>query len=74
MLYGISAIGTALCFYSVETKNENAEVMPLNIEQQPSRENDTAPKDRWDLDILSVEGENQLRAVVEEVMQACASL
>jgi hypothetical protein len=67
-------MGTALCFYSLETKKQDAEIMPLNIPRHPTRINDIAPKNRWDLDILTVEGENKFRAIVEEIKQACTSL
>jgi hypothetical protein len=73
-LYAISAMGTALCFYSLKTKKQDAEIAPMNILRHPTRMSDVAPKDRWDLDILTAEGENKLRAVVEEIKQASKSL
>ena len=73
-LNGISAMGTALCFYSLDTKNQNAAIRPLGIAQYSIQISDTAPKDRWYLDVLTVEGETKFRTVVEEIKQACANL
>jgi hypothetical protein len=36
--------------------------------------NDTAPVERWDCDILDAEGEARLRAVVDEIKQACENI
>jgi hypothetical protein len=34
----------------------------------------TAPKERWDCDVLEEEGENRFKTMVEEIKQACAAL
>lgn len=73
-LHAISAIGTALCFYSLETQNPNAEIKPLNIARHPTKINDTAPKDRWNFDVVSSAAAAKLREVVEEVKEACERL
>jgi hypothetical protein len=67
-------MGTALCFYSVDATRQEAEIKPPNIPRHPSLINDSAPKGRWYLDVLTVEGENKLLAVVDEIKQACGAL
>jgi len=57
-------MGKTLCFYSVDTRTKDAKVVC----------NDTAPKEGWNLDVLTVEGENRFLAVVEEIKQASEAL
>ncbi|KLO16615.1 hypothetical protein SCHPADRAFT_887678 [Schizopora paradoxa] len=44
-LYGISALGTKLCFYTLDTKNANADIVPAAIARHPTRLNHVAPVD-----------------------------
>ncbi|KIJ47999.1 hypothetical protein M422DRAFT_163242 [Sphaerobolus stellatus SS14] len=55
-LYAVSALGTKLCFYSLDTTDNNAEIVPAAIPRRPTRMNDTATEDRWDYDILEPVG------------------
>ena len=73
-LHAVSAMGTRLCFYRLDTTNPDADILPLAIQRHPTRVNDTAPAERWDTDILDSQGELRLRAVVEEIKEACAQL
>jgi hypothetical protein len=70
-LHAISAMGTVLRFYSVDTRLPNARVIPPSI---PCDSDDRAPKETWNLDVLTVPGEQKLCAIVEEIKQACAAL
>ncbi|EMD38600.1 hypothetical protein CERSUDRAFT_49068 [Gelatoporia subvermispora B] len=74
MLHAVSAMGTRLCFYSLDTTDPNANILPLAIQRHPTRVSDTAPAERWDCDVLDAQGEARLLAVVEEIKQACAQL
>jgi len=74
ILHGVSAMGTRLCFYHVPSGNVDHEIQPPVIERHPRIVNDTAPDDRWDCDVLDEGGERRLRAVVNEIHQACTML
>ena len=65
ILYGVSAIGTKLCFYKY-TK-ETGDLEPELIPSSTSRVIDTAPIDRWDVDVLMPHGERLLRTIVDHV-------
>ncbi|KAK0460138.1 uncharacterized protein EV420DRAFT_1620021 [Desarmillaria tabescens] len=71
-LHGVSAMGTRLCFYSLDLTQADPKILPPIIPRDPSFFNDTAPAGRWDCSVLEVEGETKLRAVVDEIKQACA--
>ena len=74
-LHAITAIGTMLCFYSVDTENPHARIQPTAIRRfDPEVVNDVAPEDRWAYDILGPSGEERFRAVVEEIKTHCAAL
>ncbi|KAI5119171.1 hypothetical protein M0805_008654 [Coniferiporia weirii] len=59
-LHAVSAMGTRLCFYHIDTTDVD-------------KVTDTAPAERWDCDILDEEGEARLRAVVREITGACTN-
>jgi len=67
-------MGTSLSFYSVDAKKWIGRIEPPSIPRHPRRINDPAPKERWDLDLLTEEGENKLRAIFEDMKQACQAL
>ena len=66
-LYAASALGPKLCFYSLDAKDNGAEIMPRAIPRRPTRLNDTAPADGWDCDLLVPAGERRLREVMHKV-------
>ena len=68
-LYGVSALGTKLCVYTYDSQAETLE--PEGIERDTRRVNDRAPAARWDLDIMTQEGEQQLREVVTHIKTMC---
>jgi len=67
VLHSISALGTKICFYKVSPPDASME--PEEIERDLKHVNDTAPKSRWNLDILEPEGETTLRAIAFEITQ-----
>ncbi|KZT08512.1 uncharacterized protein LAESUDRAFT_724020 [Laetiporus sulphureus 93-53] len=71
VLHAVSAFGTRLCFYR---KPQGRAMEPPSIAADPELETDTAPRERWDCDILEEEGARRFQAVVEEIKQACAAL
>ncbi|KIJ47968.1 hypothetical protein M422DRAFT_163074, partial [Sphaerobolus stellatus SS14] len=73
-LYAVSAIGTKLCFYNLYTTDNDMHIVPAAIPRHPTRINDTAPKDRWDCDILEPAGEGRLREIVQTIIDVCAAL
>ncbi|KAK0209586.1 hypothetical protein IW262DRAFT_1281482 [Armillaria fumosa] len=73
-LHAVSAVGTRLCFYELDTQDEEAEIKPLAISRHPTRVNDTAPEKRWDYDVLDDVGERKFRGIVEEIKKECAKL
>lgn len=72
VLYGISAIGTKLCFYEYETVQRR--ISPRRISNDPDLITDVAPKEQWDCDVLEADGEQRLRALVERIVEACERL
>jgi len=73
-MHAVSILGTALCFYSLDTADANAPILPLRISQHPTKLTDCAPANRWEHNILAEKGEAKLRAIIEEVLQGCAAL
>ena len=63
----VSALGTKLCFYSLNATDGGAEIEPEEIPRHSTRLNDTAPADCWDCDLLDPAGEKPLREVVHKV-------
>lgn len=55
-------MGTAPRFYSLDPEKKDLVITPL------------APKDKWDLDITSSDGETKLCEVFDEIKQACTRL
>ncbi|KAK1230032.1 hypothetical protein PQX77_006889 [Marasmius sp. AFHP31] len=74
ILHGVSAMGRQLCFYTLVTGNQDADITPPAIPRHATRITDTAPAARWNYDILDATGEAKLRAVVDEIKQGCAVL
>ena len=71
VLHGVSAFGTKLCFYSI---TKAGLVSPEYIATSPQYVTDTAPVDRWNYDILTDEGETELRRIVQVITTECAQL
>ncbi|KAG8905481.1 hypothetical protein FRB99_008877 [Tulasnella sp. 403] len=68
-LHAVSAMGTKLCFFA---KRPGHPIYPRTIASDSLYETDTAPRERWNYDILEEEGEQKFRAVVQEIKEACA--
>ncbi|KIJ13352.1 hypothetical protein PAXINDRAFT_117401 [Paxillus involutus ATCC 200175] len=54
-LYGISALGTKLCVYTYDSVAGTLE--PDSIERDPRRVRDRVPAARWNLDVMTPDGE-----------------
>lgn len=67
-LHAVSAMGTRLRFYSLDTTNV------AGIPQHPTGVTDTAPKETWDCDVLDANGEARLRAVLDAIKEACENV
>jgi len=65
ILHGVSAIGTKLCFYKYSKRMQQIE--PGRVPYYMF----TAPRDRWNLDLLTPEGEQRLRDVVGHIKRMC---
>ena len=70
-IHAVSAMGTKLCFYTAEAGRV---ISPLRIVAGVHFAIDTAPLERWDCDVLEVEGAARLKAIVNEIQQECAQL
>lgn len=68
-LCGVSAIGTKVCFY--EYTKDTGQLEPERIADSNMFVVDTAPRDRWCVDILTAEGEQELRDVIGDVKRMC---
>ena len=73
-MHAVSALGTKLCFYSLDVKTRGARIEPPRIERDPETVNDYAPAERWNSDVLEASGEDKLLAVIDEVKASCAKL
>ncbi|KAI8996271.1 hypothetical protein BD414DRAFT_409153, partial [Trametes punicea] len=73
-LRAISALGTKLCFYSLDTTDNDAEIMPRALPRHLTKVNDTAPANRWDCDILEPAGEERFREIVQRIKDECTAL
>lgn len=71
-LYGLSALGTRICVYEYTVANRS--LTPLRIVPHPELVTDTAPKERWILDILEPQGEARLKEVVGHIKAMVADL
>ncbi|KAG8937974.1 hypothetical protein FRC00_007021 [Tulasnella sp. 408] len=72
-LYGVSAFGTCLCFYSLSTI-PGSPIQPPPIPRDPEYVNDVAPEERWNEDVLEAGGETRLRQIVQEIFNECQNL
>ncbi|KAI6031071.1 hypothetical protein PISMIDRAFT_6504 [Pisolithus microcarpus 441] len=73
-VHAVSAMGTRLRFYHLDTTDVAGEIAPLSIPRHPTRVTETAPKERWDCDVLDADGEARLRAVVDAIKEACENV
>ena len=71
VLHGASAFGTKLCFYSI---TKAGLVLPEHIPASSQYMIDTAPAGRWNYDVLTDEGEAELRRIVQVITTECAQL
>jgi len=69
--YGLSALGTRLCAYehTVAIRTHTPRIL-LQVELII----DTAPKERWYLDILEPQGESGLKEIVDHIKTIAADL
>jgi len=67
-LYGLSALGTRLCIYeyTVETRTLTP---PRIIPGDPELLTDTAPQERWNLELFEPQGEARLKRVVDRIKE-----
>ncbi|KAF8462666.1 hypothetical protein JB92DRAFT_3068178 [Gautieria morchelliformis] len=66
-LYGVSAIGRQLSYYTYERASGTVE--PIALADSISSVVDTAPIGRWNTNIMQEEGHAKFLAVVEEIKQ-----
>ena len=64
-LYGLSFFGTRFCVY--EYTHSSGTLTPRRIGVQPDIITDTAPKERWNLDILEEQGKTRLEEIVGDI-------
>ena len=72
ILYGVSAIGTKLCFYKYTKSTRQLE--PKRLNDNDTFVVDTAPRERWDVDVLTDEGERKFRDVIGDVKRMCEQM
>jgi len=71
-LYGASAMGTKICIYELDRTSRR--LTPTLIPSDPELVTDTAPANRWDIDLLTPEGEEQFREIVQRVKKLSTEL
>jgi len=72
ILYGMSALGSNVCYYTYDERTRR--ILPEVVKDVPNLVIDTAPADHWSLDIMTPDGEEKLRQVVNHVKAMCAQL
>ncbi len=71
-LHGISAMGTEIAFYSLDLQSPQAPIVPQYIPRDLEMGNDPGvPREQWSLDVLSEEGEIEIRRVADEIKAEC---
>lgn len=69
-LNAVSAFGTRLCFYSINTGGGIAPIRPtVDVDEN----HDPTPIDWWDYDLLDFDGASRLEGVVKKIRNVCAS-
>jgi hypothetical protein len=71
-LYGISALGTRFSVY--EYHPDTRRLTPRLILPDHNVVNDTAPRERWNYDLMTPEGEAKLKQIVGEIKVMAAAL
>jgi len=71
-LYGVSAIGRQLSYYTYE--RASGAVEPIALADSNTVVVDTAPIGRWNTNIMEEEGRGKFLAVVEEIKQMVVNL
>ncbi|KAG0125800.1 hypothetical protein HOY82DRAFT_130138 [Tuber indicum] len=71
-LYGASAMGTKICIYKLDRTSRR--LTPTIIPGDPELVTDTAPMNRWSIDLLTPEGEKQFRETVQHVKKMSTQL
>jgi len=69
-LYGVSAIGVYLSYYTYERANRTIE--PIALADSANEVMGTAPETRWNMNIMEEEGRAKFLRVVEEIKQMVA--
>jgi len=72
ILYGVSAMGTKLCVYKYTKDSRKLE--PELILGDTKIVIDTAPRERWDLDVLTDEGARKFRDIIGDVKRMCEQM
>ncbi len=54
--------------------HNDGEIVRAAMPCHPTRVNDTAPVDRWVLDILDLAGEERLREITREIKTRCTTV
>lgn len=74
-MYGISTMGSTICFYKYDKDHPELGIIPsLRADQVNGR--DTTPREWWNYELFDTEGvgKRKMREVVDEVINACAGL
>jgi len=71
-LYGASAMGTKICIYKLEMMSRR--LTRTIIPSDPELVTDTVPMNRWNIDLLTSEGEEQFREIVQRVKKMSTEL
>lgn len=73
-LHAVSAMGTRLYFYHLDTTDVEPVITPLQVLQHSTGMDGTALMERWDCDVLDAVGEARLRAAADPIRAACANV
>jgi hypothetical protein len=71
-LYGICALGTRFSVY--EYHSDNRRLTPTRILPDLDFVSDFAPRERWNYDVMTPEGEAKFKQIVREIKEMAAAL
>ncbi len=67
-------MGTRLAFYSLDVQNPQARMTPPSTPYNRDSMNDAPPCEWWSVDVLSEEGEAEIRRVADKIKAECQTV
>lgn len=69
IMFGLSAFGPRICLYTLDKETRENMILPHGIENSPLFVRDTAPLNRWNIDLMTDAGYDETMAFSNRVKQ-----